>query len=731
MTQKRTRIALLVLCIGLITTVAIGVAFAQPLLPANYYGNVTVEGTNQAPPAPIVVEAVVDGEVEDSIEVETSLPYNLGGPAADDPKLEVQEPEDGDEVEFQVIGEVVHTVEWEQGPQEIDIEVDEELVTPNLTVAITDTNSPIDVGEDVVVDATIENEGAVDETGEIELRFNNETRDTDSLFVESQATENVSLSFEAGTDDVGVGNLTVATPDSEDSVEIEVLEPVFETTITGTNDPVQGGDDLVVDVSVENVGGASGTQELALLDADGTELDTTTVSIDPGESIDSTLAWTTSNADVGEHTLTVTSDDSEDAVSVTVEESDDLPPAPQPGEPVSSVPISTDPADIMDIPDDVDVLGGDVWEITTDEAADIARAEFTGTVPIESMTWATADVSGEVGVVELSAAPSVTGSAPGTTVAVTQIGLPDGADDHEMTIDVRVSHNQLNDSGIDTSEDLRLVGYDANEEQWKTLETFRIEDNDADVVVRAAASNIEFLTVSATTPPTAAFDVEPTELEVGEEITLDAAQAADQYGEIARYEWTVGTDEHTGDEVTTTIGESGEIDIELRVTNDAGLTDTAVDTVTAVQPFEPSIELDAPATVDAGDDMDLTVSVSNLGEVSGTEQLTVAVDGTIEADEAVELDGGETDDRTVTVSAPDVDSDSTITIEAAYGDVEESLSVDVDAPDTDGDDPDDADEPPADDDGDGTMDFVPGFGFVVALISIVGLALFARFRRSS
>ncbi|WP_200530196.1 PGF-pre-PGF domain-containing protein [Halorubrum sp. LN27] len=92
-----------------------------PSTPASYYGQVTVTGGE--PVDGVTVEAVVDGEVRDSIE--TDADGSFGGPGAFDEKLTVEGPVDGD-VTFRVEGTDAGSAAWESGAnEEVALELEE------------------------------------------------------------------------------------------------------------------------------------------------------------------------------------------------------------------------------------------------------------------------------------------------------------------------------------------------------------------------------------------------------------------------------------------------------------------------------------------------------------------------------------------------------------------------------------------------------------------------------
>jgi subtilisin len=82
-------------------------------------------------------------------------------------------------------------------------------------------------------------------------------------------------------------------------------------TITGTNSPVDEGNQLRVTVEVRNNGPSDDSRRVAL-DIDGTERDDTTVSVGNRTATTETLTWNTNDGDNGSYTATVHTDESPD-----------------------------------------------------------------------------------------------------------------------------------------------------------------------------------------------------------------------------------------------------------------------------------------------------------------------------------------------------------------------------------------------------------------------------------
>jgi PKD repeat protein len=99
---------------------------------------------------------------------------------------------------------------------------------------------------------------------------------------------------------------------------VSVLSPSNVVVSTGsTNSPVTEGEELSVAATVENTGDAATTQTISLSIGD-TQRDSTTVTLDSGESAGINLSWTTESGDAGDYTATVTSADDTASTPVTV-----------------------------------------------------------------------------------------------------------------------------------------------------------------------------------------------------------------------------------------------------------------------------------------------------------------------------------------------------------------------------------------------------------------------------
>ena len=236
--------------------------------------------------------------------------------------------------------------------------------------------------------------------------------------------------------------------------------------------------------------------------------------------------------------------------------------------------------DVVDVPEGATAVAGEA--ATAEPNADgTSSVAFSGETGVEGIDFGAA-VEGDVGVVELDAAPESTGRPPGAGVSVVEITVPETARDTPATIRTRVSADRLTEAGAD-AEDLRLSRHSGGE--WQALETTVVERDGDDVVLAAETPGFSVFAVSAVSQPEAAITVGSSEVAPGETVSLSGVSSSDEYGEITAYDWTIDGETATGSVTETTFAAPGEYTVELTVTNDAGETDSATTTVT-VEPTE-------------------------------------------------------------------------------------------------------------------------------------------------
>ncbi|MFC4438871.1 MULTISPECIES: DUF7282 domain-containing protein [Natrialbaceae] len=170
--------------------------------------------------------------------------------------------------------------------------------------------------------------------------------------------------------------LTAETPSAG---ELDPSEPAtFAVSITETNSPVERGEPLEVAADLANVGDEDGTQEIALA-VGGTEVDSTTLSLEPDASASATLVADTADLEPGEYTATVSSEDDAAETPIVIEAAPDEPaedPVEEEEEPVEADESAEDPTDESG-GDPAEEPAGDPAEDPADEPTDDPADEST------------------------------------------------------------------------------------------------------------------------------------------------------------------------------------------------------------------------------------------------------------------------------------------------------------------------------------------------------------------
>jgi len=227
------------------------------------------------------------------------------------------------------------TLAWDTGPDDVGEHTatvasdDDAASTPvqveeqgGFGVTVDSTNSPIVEGESLEVSATIENNGASEDSQEVALALDGSTVASTTVGLAAGESTTVSLSWDTTRGDAGEYTATVESEDSSDSAAVQVEEAALRVRIDSTTSPVTEGDRLAVSVTVENTGGDARGGEVTLA-IDGETVDARGVELPGGGSTSLTLSWGTETGDAGEYTATVESEDDSDAAGVTVGAGDD------------------------------------------------------------------------------------------------------------------------------------------------------------------------------------------------------------------------------------------------------------------------------------------------------------------------------------------------------------------------------------------------------------------------
>ena len=159
------------------------------------------------------------------------------------------------------------------------------VASPFFDVSITDTNSPISSGDELVVNATVVNNGSGSDTQVVELDFGNDgtIEDSQTVTLSSGATQNVTLTYNT-TESSGNYPVEVRSDDASDQTSISIgSQAFFEVRNFQAPASAQPGETITVNATVNNTGTASGTQTIEYV-YEGTVLGSQSVSLGSGGS---------------------------------------------------------------------------------------------------------------------------------------------------------------------------------------------------------------------------------------------------------------------------------------------------------------------------------------------------------------------------------------------------------------------------------------------------------------
>lgn len=260
------------------------------------------------------------------------------------------DPFDGENIRLNSSGETTVGLDWVAdtvGEQQLRVETDDDVETFTVDVTPRETNSEYDVdiatlspgpsvsvGDRLEVNVTVNNLGDEEDTKAVWLEnHTDEQVDVTEVTVGGNSETQIELVWEPRPSEVGEGNITVKSPDDQDTRTVEVVEqedaePEFNATITDIDGVVTEGEPINVTATVENVGDAAGETNLILENIDGDPVNVTnTGEIEPGpeNAVTVELTWFTLIGDAGddppaEGNVSVTGEGTTDSAAVNIEE---------------------------------------------------------------------------------------------------------------------------------------------------------------------------------------------------------------------------------------------------------------------------------------------------------------------------------------------------------------------------------------------------------------------------
>ncbi|MCU4743624.1 CARDB domain-containing protein [Natronoglomus mannanivorans] len=616
------------------------------------------------------------------------------------------------------IGGTLEDVDGVQDSDSITIDVDEPGET---TFEINDlvTNDPITEGEHLEVTAEIESTGDVSGTQTVELDVEGLGADSTAVSLDAGETTNETFTVSTASSDAGSYTVTVVSEDDSDSEHVEVLsdegDPYFEVELEQSDDEVMAGENVPVSAAVENTGEIEATKTLNLT-IDGAVVDSKSVELAGGQTKSVDLIWETTTDDVGTSELTVSTEDDSDSTQITV-----LAPA---DEAFFAVEI-TDAPDEVRLEDDLEVtatvenLGGleatqDVILTTNGQPLASESVTLAGDAETElTLTWNTSDAAPgehEIGVE----------TANDTETTPVTVRVPD-----EASFDVEIVDDET-DGSVEPGGELTVTANVTNTGDLSGTQQIDFYVNDDHI------------------------DIEP-ELEVGPGSSA-----------MITFAYTVPEDFEDGGLVIDVESPDGE----------------ATSTVTVEAPEEggfmpppPSDDttlllgsIDAPSSVDAGESFTVSVPVENHAGAAIDGDVWLEIDGSFVTGTDVALESDAVTTVEYDVEAPSAAGDYELTVNTDYGSTSTTLTVDADESDDgdgaeddsvsetddseadddettadesddetdDGADAADADEDEDEDEDDGVVyeygDGSPGFGFLPALVALLGAGYLIRVR---
>jgi hypothetical protein len=193
---------------------------------------------------------------------------------------------------------------------------------PTFAVQIVDSDPAVRAGEHANVTAEIENTAATAETQTVQFLVNGTTIQQTTLTLSPNGTETMNVSSQTNETDAGSLEIAVKSEDDAAVRTVAIEEPAFfAVTITDAPNRVAAGDPVTVTALIENSGEYSALQNVTLNNFDGEVVShRENLTLGPGESEAVTLQWSTEKADMGNGTISVSSENQTTTTGVVITE---------------------------------------------------------------------------------------------------------------------------------------------------------------------------------------------------------------------------------------------------------------------------------------------------------------------------------------------------------------------------------------------------------------------------
>ena len=545
-----------------------------------------------------------------------------------------------------------------------------------IDVEAIDSNSPVAEGEQLIVRARLVCDVLEFGCGQtVRLVVGQVVRDSRFIELGSREETVVDFSWVPGSDDAGDYVATVVPEEGRSAeTEVTVIEPAnFVVEVESTTSPVPAGEPLNVTATVTNTGDVAGTRTVDL-SVDGAVEDSTTVTLDEGESRTVTLIWQTGPDDVGGHAASVRSPDDSAVTNVSVlappdfrVEIETASPSVPAGESLEITATITNTGDESATQDIELVVDGTVEDSTTvtlfgDESRTVMFTWQTGpdergdhTVSVESddtfdrTTVSVVEPANFVVGVESTTSPVAPGESLEVTATVTNTGDVAGTRTVDLVVDGTVEDSTTVTLDGDGSRTVTFTWQTGPDDVGRHTASVRNPDDSAvtDVGVLAPPDfRVEIGSAPSSVTAGGSLEITATVTNTGDEpATQDIELEIDGVVEDSTPVTLAGG----GSRMVTLSWQTGEGDAgtyDITVSSDDS-SDTVE--VTVAEPANFSVTIDSENdTVTEGESTEITATVTNTGDESATREILLEVNGTEVDRTEVTLAGGDSQSVTLT-----------------------------------------------------------------------------------
>jgi hypothetical protein len=184
------------------------------------------------------------------------------------------------------------------------------------------SNSPINEGDELRIDAVVENNGNIQNTKKVNLSVPGIGHSNKSVALDGGNQTELTLRLDTPSESDGTYTANVSTEDDWNTTQIEIQDTSgssnFRLANLSSNSPVKEGNALEAGVEVENTGGLADTQNITL-NISGLNEEEKEVQLDPDQKKDVNYTVSTSNGDAGIYDANFSSGNDTESVPVEIQ----------------------------------------------------------------------------------------------------------------------------------------------------------------------------------------------------------------------------------------------------------------------------------------------------------------------------------------------------------------------------------------------------------------------------